>query len=167
MKNVISGLIFSFLINSLALADQTCSRVAQVNHQNILVDTNSHKKGEGLRYHLEKDPLALKYLDIYQDNAKIKWSNALLGTLGTGLMIYGAAGNNSKDTEKALIISGATMVVVNYLISKTFEKANEKNLMRAISEYNKRNLPRIYFSPDSKNSKNNDTKVYLEKNWNF
>lgn len=164
-------ILFSLLFHSsFTMANETCSRVAQINFQNILVDTNSHKKGEGLRYHLEKDPLALSYLNKYQEGTKIRWENALIGTLGTALLLGGAVSNAEDTTKRSLMISGGTLVIVNYLIAKTLEKSNEKNLAKAIDEYNKRNLPRIYFSPGSKNSKNrkdNGTQIYLEKNWNF
>ena len=169
-KLVLKFIILFWTVNFATYANETCSREAQINFQSILVDTNSSKKGEGLRYHLEKDKIALSYLNKYQENAQIEWQKALLGSLGSGLLITGAAINSDEATKRALMISGGTMILINYLVAKTLEKSNEKNLTKAIDEYNKRNLPRIYFSPGSKNSKNSETdgtKFYLEKKWKF
>jgi hypothetical protein len=39
------------------------------------------------------------------------------------------------------------MIGISYLISKTNQYNNEYLLLRSIDEYNKRNTPKIFFSP--------------------
>ncbi len=157
-----------FVVQTVA-AVETCSRVAIVNYQEVLVDANASEKGEGLRYHLEKDSKAKEYLDIYQKNSAIRWPNAILGTAGTGLILLGFFNSDSQDRQ-VYLISGAATVVVNFLVARTLEISNEVNLTRAIEEYNKRNLPKIFFNPEG----NRETymgfpniKVGLTKDWSF
>ena len=135
----------------------------------MLVDSNASDKGEGLRYHLEKDPVAKEYLETYQKNSTIRWPNAILGTAGTGLLLFGFFTSNSQDRQIYLISGGAT-VLVNFLMAKTLEMTNENNLNRAVEEYNKRNLPKIYFNPDGNHQGNSnfpDIKFGLAKDWSF
>lgn len=163
-----------FLISNIFLsfpsgAVETCSRIAIINYQEVLVDSNASEKGEGLRYHIEKDPVAKEYLDNYQNNSAIRWPNALLGTAGTGLLLFGFFTSDSQDRQ-VYLISGGAAILVNFLIARTLEVANEANLNRAIEEYNKRNLPKIYFNPDS--SLQGDAgftgiKIGLAKDWSF
>ena len=150
-------------------AVETCSRVAVINYQEVLVDSNASEKGEGLRYHLEKDPIAREYLDIYQKNSAIKWPNAVLGTAGTGLLLFGFFTSNSDD-RKVFLISGGATILVNFLIARTLEVSNEANLTRAIDEYNKRNLPKIYFNPETNREGSVSfpgLKIALGKDWSF
>lgn len=150
-------------------AVDTCSRIAIINYQEVLVDTNSTEKGEGLRYHLEKDPVAKSYLDKYQQGTQIRWENAVLGTVGTGLLIGGAL-VQSGGSKSPMIIGGIATMIVNFLLAKTFENSNEENLNKAIEEYNKRNLPKIYFNPGQSSSKDRDNTVsllLLNKSWTF
>lgn len=152
-----------------ALAVETCSRIAVINYQEVLVDANASEKGEGLRYHLEKDPVAKQYLDTYQKNSAIRWPNALLGTAGTGLLLFGFFTANPQDRQVYLISGGAT-ILVNFLIARTLEVTNEANLNRAIQEYNKRNLPKIFFNPDDNRESNagfEGFKIGLNKDWSF
>ena len=46
----------------------TCSRVATINYQEVLVDLSNKNRGEGLRYYLEKDQISEDLLDEYQKN---------------------------------------------------------------------------------------------------
>jgi len=167
---MLKSLIFLFfaLIHSSTHAVDTCSRIAIINYQEVLVATNSTEKGEGLRYHLEKDPVAKNYLDKYQQGTQIRWENAVLGTVGTGLLIGGAL-VQSGGSKSPMIIGGITTMIVNFLLAKTFENSNEENLNKAIEEYNKRNLPKIYFNPGQSSSKDGDNKVsfLLNKSWTF
>ncbi len=153
----------------MAGAVETCSRIAIINYQEVLVDSNASEKGEGLRYHLEKDPIAKQYLDSYQKNSAIHWPNAVLGTAGTSLLLFGFFTSDSQDRQVYLISGGAT-ILVNFLIARTLEVTNEENLNRAVEEYNKRNLPKIYFNQDS-NPQGSASfpgfKVGLIKDWNF
>lgn len=127
---------------------ETCSRIAIINYQEVLVDANTSEKGEGLRYHLEKDPVALQYLNTYQKNSGIKWPSAVLGTAGTGLLLFGFFNSDSED-RRVYILAGTTTILVNFLVARTLELTNEANLNKAIEEYNKRNLPKIFFNPEN------------------
>lgn len=168
---MLKGIIFFIfaLVHLTTHAVDTCSRIAIINYQEVLVDTNSTEKGEGLRYHLEKDPVAKSYLDKYQQGTQIRWENAVLGTVGTGLLIGGAL-VQSGGSKSPMIIGGIATMIVNFLLAKTFENSNEENLNKAIEEYNKRNLPKIYFNPGQSSSKDRDNTVsllLLNKSWTF
>ena len=162
-------LAFLFFFSSLsAFAVETCSRIAIINYQEVLVDSNTSQKGEGLRYHLEKDATAKQYLDTYQQNSGTKWPSAVLGTAGTGLLLYGFF-NSDSENRRIFIISGVTTFLVNFLVARTLEVTNESNLNRAIEEYNKRNLPKIFFNPEETQSQINfsNIKLGLVQQWTF
>ena len=129
-------------------AVETCSRTAIINYQEVLVDANTSEKGEGLRYHLEKDPVALQFLNTYQKNSSRTWPSAVLGTAGTGLLLFGFFNSNTED-RRTYIIAGVTTYIVNFLVARTLEITNEENLNKAVEEYNKRNLPKIFFYPEN------------------
>ncbi|MDA9189701.1 hypothetical protein N9O57_01840 [bacterium] len=169
-KNNFIRLYSLFLIASLLSCNQlsareTCSRIAKVNYQDILVDSSSTQKGEGLRYFLEKDAIAKSYLDKYQDGTQIKWENAIVGTAGSLLAIGGLLSSDNRK-KTSLVIMGASLIVVNFLMAKTLETTNEKNLIKAINEYNKRNYPKIFFSPLSYSNKL-DYGISIAKSWRF
>ena len=140
-------------------AADTCSRSAIVNYQEVLVDASSSNRGEGLRYYLQRDPVAKKLLNEYQQNNRPRWQGAALSTFGTATVLAGFLRSNEGKNEtftgrNTLVFGGLTMIAVSYLISRTNQYNNEWLLQRAIEEHNKRNTPRIYFSadPDSSNS---------------
>ena len=134
------------ILNSLcASALETCSRTAIINYQEVLVDTTSNQKGEGLRYYLEKDLIDKEYLDKYQEGSHLQWYQAVPGSVGTAMLLGGIIGA-SDSNKRSLIIGGAALIAVNFLVAKTFEAANEENLQKAVEEYNKRNLPLIHFN---------------------
>lgn len=170
MRNFFLLFIFLNLILSFELrAVETCSRIAIINYQEVLVDANASEKGEGLRYQLEKDPIAKEYLSIYQKNSNIPWHNAILGTAGSALLLYGFFSVNSQDRQ-IYLISGSATILINFLIARTLEVTNEVNLNRAIEEYNKRNLPKIFFNTqqDLQGNLNFPSfKVGLSKDWSF
>jgi hypothetical protein len=149
-------------------AVETCSRIAIINYQEVLVDSNTSQKGEGLRYHLEKDPVAKQYLDTYQKNSGIRWPSAVLGTAGTGLLLYGFF-NSDSENRRLFIISGTATILVNFLVARTLEVANEANLNKAVEEYNKRNLPKIFFNPEGTQSQMDFSqfKLGLVQQWTF
>lgn len=153
----LTNLILFLLLLPSAWAAETCSRVAAINFQEVLVDVSNNNRGEGLRYYLEKDQVAKELLDDYQKNNRSTWKSAAMSTLGTGMIIGGLLRTNSGDEEtftgrNFLLLGGATLIAVSYLISKTNQYNNEYLLSKSIDEYNKRNTPRIYFSPtDPKN----------------
>ena len=144
--------LITLLLSSDTLAGETCSRLAIINYQEVLIDTNSTQKGEGLRHYLEKDPIAKKYLESYQKGNRLNFINTVLGSAGTILILAGILTNGQGDRRQNLLIAGGALVGINFLIAKTISFDNEKNLERSIEEYNKRNLPRIYFSPLSMNN---------------
>jgi hypothetical protein len=161
-------LFFLFIGSMKAFAVETCSRIAIINYQEVLVDSNTTEKGEGLRYHLEKDAVAKQYLDTYQKNSAIQWPSAALGTAGTGLMLYGFFNSNTED-RRLYIIAGAATILVNFMVARTLEVTNESNLNRAVEEYNKRNLPKIFFNPEATQGQIDfsKTKLGLAQQWTF
>ena len=140
------SILIHLLIASCSFSAETCSRTSTINYQEVLVDTNSVQKGEGLRYYLEKDPKALSLLNKYQNGTKTNWINAGLGTIGTLMILSGFLTTSSKSGKQSLLITGSSVIALNFLVAKTLEHKNESNLHRAIKEYNARNLPRIYFN---------------------
>lgn len=170
MNKVLVLSLLLFLTSFSSSAEETCSRTAIINYQEVLVDTDSTKKGEGLRFYLEKDDIAEELLNKYQTGAEHKWHSAALGTIGTGLIISGLFVNSTSNNKSVLYLSGATLLVVNFLMAKTFEKGNEENLIKAVEEYNKRNLPRIDLSHEASSAFQTDTGVsflFLHKTWDF
>ena len=134
------------------MAAETCSRVATINYQEVLVDVSSRNRGEGLRYYLQKDKVAKGLLDEYQENNRTTWKSAALSTLGAGMILAGVLrtsdGKNESITNKNfLILGGLTLITVNYFVSRTLEYNNEQLLGQSVEEYNKRNTPKIFFSP--------------------
>jgi len=134
-----------------------------------LVDSNSTQKGEGLRFYLEKDKKASELLAKYQKGTKVRWYSAALGTVGTSMIISSFFVSSTGSNKQTLLIGGATAILVNFLMSRTFEAANEKHLNNSILEYNKRNLPRIDFNQSRINNKKNPSykTVYFQKDWSF
>lgn len=169
---VLSLLIVLVFFSQKALAQQVdiCSRVAVINHQEVLVDVNNDQKGEGLRHYLEKDAVARHYLDLYQEGTRIKWQNTLLGPLSAGLVVSGLTVSSDK-TKKSLIVSGGVLMLVNFLMSATMRENNEENLRRAVREYNQRHTPRIEFYPPEETplrpSSSPSFSFVLAKNWRF
>ncbi len=126
-----------------------CSRSARIQYHLVPVDSSSGKKGEGLRPYLEKDPRALAYLEKYQAGVPSAWQYAATGTIGTGLVLTGLLADFKQNTERAFIVGGISLILINFLVAKTLENANESNLYRAIDHYNEDNLPRIDFPLNS------------------
>jgi hypothetical protein len=151
------SLIFKVILSVLCLASfglgaETCSRVATINYQEVLVDVSSSNRGEGLRYYLAKDAVAKELLDEYQHNNRPTLGNAAMSTFGTAMIIGGLLrGPEGRDdtltSRNFLLIGGATLIAVSYLIAKTNQYNNEYLLSKSVEEYNKRNTPRIFFTP--------------------
>ncbi|HXH73368.1 MAG TPA: hypothetical protein VNJ08_00265 [Bacteriovoracaceae bacterium] len=145
-------LVLLLLLPSLAHTAETCSRVASINYQEVLVDVSNNNRGEGLRYYLEKDAVSKELLDQYQENNRPTWKSAALSTLGSAMILGGVLRTNEGKNETLtgrnfLIFGGATMIAVSYLISKTNQYNNEHLLIKSVEEYNKRNTPQIFFAP--------------------
>lgn len=145
-------LILFILTQTVGWAAETCSRVATINYQEVLVDVSNKNRGEGLRYYLEKDEVAKSLLDEYQENNRPTWKSAALSTLGTAMLIGGflRSSDGKKDgitSRNLLLLSGASMIAISYLISKTNQYNNEYLLIKSVEEYNKRNTPKIFFGP--------------------
>ncbi|MBC7712837.1 MAG: hypothetical protein H7177_05835 [Rhizobacter sp.] len=169
MRNFL--VILLIFVSLPVFAVETCSRIAIINYQEVLVDSNTSEKGEGLRYHLEKDPVALQYLNTYQKNNSVKWPSAVIGTAGTGLLLMGAFSSNPED-RRTFLITGVATIAVNFLVARTLEITNEANLKKAVEEYNKRNLPKIFFNPDNPEGTQGQIdfskiKVGLVQQWTF
>lgn len=151
-------------------ANESCSRVAIVNYQEVLVDASSSNRGEGLRYYLQRDPVAKKLLETYQENNRPRWQSAALSTFGTALTLAGIVrsgeGRNETLTGKnTLIFGGLTMIAVSYLISRTNQYNNEWLLQRSIEEHNKRNTPRIFFSAEPNNNRGSGFGLGIQKDY--
>jgi antibiotic biosynthesis monooxygenase (ABM) superfamily enzyme len=130
-------------------AIESCSRIAIINHQEVLVDSSSSVRGDGLRFYLEKDDTAKQYLDQYQKNSRPSLHSAGLSTLGSVMTIAGLLTQNDTSSffnRNVLIGSGLSLILLNYFVSQTYQYNNEQNLLKAVEEYNKRNFPKIYFS---------------------
>lgn len=145
-------LILSVMLSASSWAVETCSRVATINYQEVLVDVSSSNQGEGLRYYLEKDEIAKELLDEYQENNNPTWKSAAMSTVGTAMILGGflrtTEGENETFTGRnALLFGGVSLIAVSYLISKTKQYNNEYLLLKSVDEYNKRNTPKIYFAP--------------------
>ena len=154
MKNYLFILIFT-LCSINAFANETCSRVATINYQKVLVDAGNNRRGEGLRFYLEKDPVSKKLLDDYQEKNKPTIFNASASTAGSIMVLAGLLQTNQADgvqNSNTLIFSGSILIALSYLTTKTLQLNNEKILNEAVEEYNKRNTPRIYFSPFKDNN---------------
>lgn len=144
--------LFSLLIflSIGVFGNETCSRVAVINYQEILVDAGSSKKGEGLRYYLEKDPISKELLDKYQKKNKPSNWGAASSSLGSLLILSGLLQTNETEgfaNRDSLLYSGAILIGISYLTSKTLQYNNEEYLKQAVDQYNKRNSPKIYFNP--------------------
>ncbi|OIQ18536.1 MAG: hypothetical protein BM556_09785 [Bacteriovorax sp. MedPE-SWde] len=156
---------FLTLLSLTAHSYEACSRIAIINQQEVLVDPSSTRKGEGLKFHLEKDEKAYKYLKQYQSTSENKWRPAVIGSIGTGLVLSAFIVNSSDKNRKGLLIAGASTLLINFLITKTIESANEQYLNKAIEEYNKRNFPKIFLKTDSNGQV--QPGAYLGKQWSF
>ena len=148
--------ILTFMLCTInAFANETCSRVATINYQKVLVDAGNNRRGEGLRFYLEKDPVSKKLLDDYQEKNKPTIFNASASTAGSIMVLAGLLQTNQTDgvqNSNTLIFSGSILIALSYLTTKTLQLNNEKILNEAVEEYNKRNTPRIYFSPFKDNN---------------
>jgi hypothetical protein len=164
MRNILLLILLTVL--PIQAAD-TCSRTAIVNGQRVLVDTNYSERGEGLRFQLSKDPIAEKYLNDYQEGTRLKWQNTALGTIGTILILSGILTSSDNNKRRSLLIGGASVMTVNFLLYKTLENTNESNLKRSIQEYNKRNSPKIFFEDDIETKKDRDISISFTKSWSF
>ena len=152
-------------------AAETCGRTAIINNREVLLDTSSLQKGEGLRSWLERDKKALKHFNLYRRGGRIHWSSTLLGTLGPTSLIAGLLTNSDKKRKKTFFTWGAVLVLANFLISGTRTTANESHLEEAIDQYNKRHTPKIHFEPNHRQKKDFPFKkkvsLFLKKDWNF
>lgn len=147
-------IIFILMIN-VCFAAEVCSRRAIINYQEILVDGGSNKKGEGLRFYLEKDKFSKELLDEYQQKNKPTILTAATSTFGSLMIFSGLLQTNESEgvqNRNTLLFSGGILVALSYLVTKTTQYKNEEILKRAVDQYNKRNLPRIYFYPYNSDS---------------
>ena len=155
---------FSFF-NLEVNANETCSRIALIGKEKVLVDPNLTLKGNGLRPYLEKSPLSIKYLNEYQYTKKKQLGEAFIGTVGTGLILGGLISEASQKSKNNLIIAGISTWVFNLLFSKIANINNEKYLNKAIKEYNNKNSPRILLKRTLPSE--DEYRIFLNKKWNY
>ncbi len=133
------------------MAIETCSRKAIINYQEVLVDTSTNKRGEGLRYFLSKNKESERLLNEYQNLSKPSLRKALLSTLGSTMLLSGLLLTNDNENnflnKTTLTVGGAFVIVLSYLTTKTIQYKNEAVLERAVQNYNQNEKPTIYFSP--------------------
>jgi hypothetical protein len=157
-------MIIFLLIATNTHANEACSRVAIINQEEVLVDPSSSRKGEGLRFHLEKDAKAKYYLERYQEQGDSYLRPAILGSIGTGLLLSAFIVNTDSDSRKALLVSGASTLLINFLVTKTIDTTNEQYFQKSIEEYNKRHQPKIYMKDEQSSI---SPGIFLKKDWEF
>lgn len=121
-----------------------------MNYQKIIVDTSSRNKGEGLRFYLSKDAKALSYLDEYQEKNKATGTSTFFNSLGGTVVLSGlvySSFTDDKNKSNSLIYAGLAIVGLNFFYTRIKQYNSEPYLEKAIREYNKRNTPKIFFSP--------------------
>ena len=162
-------LIFALIFSPLTpvIGEEVCGRIAIINFQEVLVDSNSNQKGEGLRYYLEKDHQSKVFFDSYQKGNEQKWLSAALGTVSSLMILTGFLTRNNPTNRQALIVGGASLMTVNFLVAKTLDYVNKNNLTKSVDEYNKRNLPRIYFNTKNYTQESDGLNIFLKKTWEF
>ena len=138
---------FILLLSTCSAWAANCGRTVTIDYQEVLIDNDATQKGEGLRYYLAKDPIALSYLDKYQKGTRIHWATAALGTIGTGLILGASSYSDDRAGQKNMVIGGVILLALDFLIVKTRDSYNETYLQQAIEEYNRRNIPRIMLEP--------------------
>lgn len=119
-------------------------RFALINGEKVAIDTSTSQKGEGLRYYLEKDPIALEYLEQYTEGNRPNWYRVTLSTIGIGLIAGGALSTSNRDL---LVGMGVGIFGLSFLYAKTREAEREEILKNSVIEYNKRNKPEIILAP--------------------
>ncbi len=165
MKKLIA-LLFILTITIGHCDSDTCSRIAVINYQEVLIDSSSSKPGDGLRFYLEKDPKAREFLDEYQELSKPSWKSSVISTTGTLMILSGLLSSGDSKiigSKNFMLLGGLSIITLNYLYSKTQQAKNELLLKRSVDEYNKRNLPKIYFSPFGDGDKSIGVGVGLTK----
>ncbi len=133
----------------------------EINSQEVQIDLNSTQKGEGLKDYFEKDPKAYSYFEKYQEGNKFKWQDAILGTSGTLMVLTGLSMGNQSHSKGTIIITGASLILAQFVLGYSLKKSNESNLEKAIEEYNKRNFPKINISDRG------DEEILLAHTWEF
>lgn len=131
--------------------DDKNGRTVQINGESIAIDASTTQKGEGIRYYLEKDPIALEYLNQYAQTNKPNWKRIAVSTFGVGLILGSIIASNETDNiflkRDTLLYSGLGIVALSFIFAKTKQGEQEIYLNQAIQEYNKRNKPEIIWSP--------------------
>lgn len=151
-------ILLSFLSCLTANAIETCSRTAYINYQKVIIDSSSHSKGEGLRYYLAKDPQALELLNKYQDENKASSTSTFFSSLGGSMVLSGlvySSFSTNRNTSNTLVFGGLAIVGLNFFYTKIMQYRSEPYLEQSIKEYNKRNTPKIFFSPTMNSGKVN------------
>lgn len=143
-------ILLSFLLIQSALAIETCSRTAYVNYQKVIIDSSTSNKGEGLRYYLAKDEKALELLNTYQLKNKPSTTSTFFSSLGGSMVLAGlvySSFSTNRNTSNSLLFGGLAVVGLNFFYTRIKQYQSEPYLEQSIKEYNKRNTPKIFFSP--------------------
>lgn len=119
-----------------AITTQDCQRKAVIGNKKYVIDILSTKKGEGLRYTMQRDPFALELLEKYQhDSKKIKYA-AYTGT--PALILTGWRMAQADEVGKDLLFwTGITGILGSYLWGQMLSNSNEDTLENAVSTYNR------------------------------
>jgi hypothetical protein len=153
------------------LASESCSRIATINYQEVLVDSSSCLKGEGLRSYLQEDAKALEYLDKYQQNSKPGLKSSILSTTGIVLSLLSMTTDQNKSSlynSNVLLTTGLSMILINFIYNKTYQDQNEKNLQRALDEYNSKHDSKIDLGPTARHKPvSEQTLLYLSFSKDF
>lgn len=127
-------------------AQDSCSRIATVNYQDIFIDSSSSKKGEGLRNYLSQNPESLALLNSYQEHTLPNYWISGASTAGLTMVILGLAAkreSGSYYSKQSLITTGLVVIALSIITSQTLKAQNEDRLLSAIEVYNSTNDPKI------------------------
>ena len=157
-----------FLTNSVYSSESvtTCSRKAEYNNKEILIDGYTGIKGSGLNKLLMANPTALKHLENYQNSSKVELFNLISGSVSTASLALGLVYNGDKTNKNNFLLIGGIFALVNFLTTKTVQFYNERELTLAIEEFNKTSDKPLRLLQQNKLKQGNDI-LYINKNWSF
>ncbi|MDH4467643.1 MAG: hypothetical protein QE271_06250 [Bacteriovoracaceae bacterium] len=145
MVNLFLGAIL-FTYSLYSSAQDSCSRIATVNYQDIFIDSSSSKKGEGLRNYLSQNAESLSLLNTYQENTVPNYWISGASTAGLLMVILGMASSRDSGTyysKQTLMSTGLVVIAVSLITSQALKAKNEDRLMKSIDIYNSNNDPKI------------------------
>ena len=144
----------------------TCSRKAEFNSKEVLVDGITGIKGSGLTKIMKDHPEALSHLKKYQDAEKVKIFNLISGSVSTSAIALGILYTGDKTNRNNFLLFGGVVALINFLTTKTVEYYNERELTLAIETFNKNSDHPIRLIQQNKLQKNTQT-LFINKRWSF